>query len=289
MATQAHCAFCFDTLRAPFDKRPALGLAQVEDLWERYQQEQESTKAGASQEQDEESARPAAISRLLNKDAGSPANSDNSLPSTPRSGSSSKVTATPASSKTSLSSKSSSGKPRSYGEYPLFVTWNQHSARSGQKSLRGCIGTFAAQELESGLQSYALTSALEDTRFSPIPASLLPQLSVHVTLLTNFSSPVRDPYDWTIGTHGIRISFTLHGRRYGATYLPSVAEEQGWTKEEALISLMKKAGWNGSSSSWEKTWKDGRGELVRYEGEAVGLEYKEWKEWDDWVRNNAVL
>jgi uncharacterized protein (TIGR00296 family) len=130
---------------------------------------------------------------------------------------------------------------------------------------------------------------LEDTRFSPIPASLLPQLSVHVTLLTNFSSPVRDPYDWTIGTHGIRISFTLHGRRYGATYLPSVAEEQGWTKEEALISLMKKAGWNGSSSSWEKTWKDGRGELVRYEGEAVGLEYKEWKEWDDWVRNNAVL
>jgi len=129
---------------------------------------------------------------------------------------------------------------------------------------------------------------LEDTRFSPIPASLLPQLSVHVTLLTNFSSPTRDPYDWTIGTHGIRISFTLHSRRYGATYLPSVAEEQGWTKEEALISLMRKAGWNGSSSSWEKTWKDGRGELVRYEGEAVGLEYQEWKEWDEWVGKNVT-
>jgi hypothetical protein len=56
-----------------------------------------------------------------------------------------------------------------------------------------------------------------------------------------------------------------------------------------LISLMKKAGWNGSSSGWEKTWKDGRGELVRYEGEAVGLEYKEWKDWDDWVRKNVVL
>jgi hypothetical protein len=37
------------------------------------------------------------------------------------------------------------------------VTWNQHSARTGEKSLRGCIGTFAAQELERGLQSYALT------------------------------------------------------------------------------------------------------------------------------------
>lgn len=166
MATQAHCAFCFDTLRAHYDKRPALSLAQVEDLWQRYQQGQDSTQAGA-EEQDEPksdvetemggSARPAAISRLLNKGTGSPASSDSSLPSTPSSGSSSKGTATPASSKTSLSSKSSSGKPRAYEEFPLFVTWNQHSVHTGQKSLRGCIGTFAPQELESGLKSYALT------------------------------------------------------------------------------------------------------------------------------------
>jgi uncharacterized protein (TIGR00296 family) len=134
-----------------------------------------------------------------------------------------------------------------------------------------------------------LHSAFEDTRFSPIPASLLPQLSVHVTLLTNFSSPTRDPYDWTIGTHGIRISFTLHSRRYGATYLPSVAEEQEWTKDETLISLMRKAGWNGSSSGWQKAWKDGKGELVRYEGKAVGLEYKEWKEWDDWLGKKSAV
>ena len=161
MATQAHCAFCFDALSAHFDNKPALSLTQVEDLWERYQHAEDSTGAGASQEHDEagtqESGRPAAISRLLNKDTGSPASSDSSLPSTPGSGSSSKGTATPASSKTSLSSNLSSGKPRSHGEYPLFVTWNQHSARTGEKSLRGCIGTFAAQELEKGLQSYALT------------------------------------------------------------------------------------------------------------------------------------
>ena len=161
MATQAHCAFCFDTLRAHFDKRPALSLNQVEDLWEQYHHAEDSTEAGAFQEQDDtetgSGVRPAAISRLLNKSTGSPASSDSSLPSTPGSGSSSKGIATPASSKTSLSSKTSSGKAREHGEYPLFVTWNQHSARSGQKSLRGCIGTFAAQELESGLQSYALT------------------------------------------------------------------------------------------------------------------------------------
>ena len=43
-------------------------------------------------------------------------------------------------------------------EHPLFVTWNTISARSGHKSLRGCIGTFEAQELGAGLRDYALTA-----------------------------------------------------------------------------------------------------------------------------------
>jgi len=38
---------------------------------------------------------------------------------------------------------------------PLFVTWNKESS---QHKLRGCIGTFEAQVLESGLQQYALTA-----------------------------------------------------------------------------------------------------------------------------------
>jgi hypothetical protein len=42
-------------------------------------------------------------------------------------------------------------------EYPLFVTWNTVTPR-GFKTLRGCIGTFEALELSSGLKSYALTS-----------------------------------------------------------------------------------------------------------------------------------
>lgn len=94
--------------------------------------------------------------------------------------------------------------------------------------------------------------------------------------------------DWTLGKHGLRISFTNHGRRHGATYLPDVAREQGWTKEETLISLMRKAGWSGSSSSWQKTWRDGRGELVTYEGKQVGLQYAEWKAWRDWVDEQGV-
>jgi AMMECR1 domain-containing protein len=81
---------------------------------------------------------------------------------------------------------------------------------------------------------------------------------------------------WEVGKHGIRISFSYHGRKLGATYLPDVAKEQGWTKEEALISLMRKAGWSGRKDEWRKVAAGM--ELVTYEGKAVSLGYAEFKE-----------
>ena len=314
MATQAHCAYCFETLSAHFEHRQPLSLAQVQELWEQYQalnnaesDEEDEAEAGAEEGAVEDDAemtdaeaeppKPAAISRLLNRGGSSASSSNSSLPSTQSSTKSQRLdstsgAATPASSTSSMSSRSSlfsfSRRRTQREEHPLFVTWNTVSGRNGYKSLRGCIGTFEAQELEYGLRSYALTSAFEDVRFPPIPASLLPSLSNHVTLLTNFSTPTKDPMDWTLGTHGLRISFTNHGRRYGSTYLPDVAKEQGWTKEETLISLMRKAGWNGGNSAWLKTWREGRGELVRYEGKQIGLLYKDWKEWREWVDSAGV-
>ncbi|KAK4890472.1 hypothetical protein LTR27_010879 [Elasticomyces elasticus] len=299
MATQAHCAFAFECLAASFEHRQPLRLRQADGLWHRYHDEDPESEQvhGGAQLDDEESdvtdedVRPAAISRLLNhSSAPSAASSESSLPisarstpsSTPSSRQSGSGTDTPASSRSSLLSTGRSGQEK----YPLFVTWNTNS-RGGHKSLRGCIGTFEPLELEHGLRSYALTSAFEDVRFSPIPDSELPSLSAHVTLLINFSQPTKDPLDWTLGTHGIRISFTLQGRRYGSTYLPDVAMEQGWTKEETLVSLMRKAGWTGSSSRWASAWKEGRGELVRYEGKAVGLHYNQWREWRAWVSESV--
>lgn len=85
--------------------------------------------------------------------------------------------------------------------------------------------------------------------------------------------------DWELGTHGLRISFYYHGRRYGATYLPDVAVEQGWTKEETVVSLMRKAGWMGRKERWE----DVELKVVRYQGKKESLEYTEYKRWRDWV------
>lgn len=104
--------------------------------------------------------------------------------------------------------------------------------------------------------------------------------------------------DWVLGTHGLRISFVHRGRRYGATYLPDVAVEQGWTKEETVESLMRKAGWDGGVGSvarrllrtgvgnanatkpWEQV-SDFR--TVKYQGLKASAHYAEWQEWRDWV------
>ena len=127
-------------------------------------------------------------------------------------------------------------------------------------------------------------SAFDDTRFTPITLSEVPTLSNSITLLANFT-PCSSALDWDLGTHGVRISFTYHGKRYGATYLPDVAVDQGWTKEETIISLMRKAGWAGRSSDWKKI-PDMR--CVRYEGKKASIDHREWKDWRSWVDSGAA-
>ncbi|KAI7676287.1 hypothetical protein KC322_g15395 [Hortaea werneckii] len=327
MATQAHCAYAFECLAASFEHRQPLSLAQVEDLWSQYHdpkaENHVETEDGVADSYDDEeagdadmtdaeeptpapalshtsSAKPAAISRLLHRSrGGSESSSQSSLPSTRSTASStpsgsSGTEDTPGTSRSSLFSLGRRRKNTpSQQRYPLFVTWNVVN-RSGHKTLRGCIGTFEAQDLEQGLRSYALTSAFEDIRFPPIPPSLLPSLSTHITLLHNFSAPTSDPLDWELGHHGLRISFTHSHRRHGATYLPDVPREQGWSKEETMMSLMRKAGWNdrgSSSSAWRRVWREGRGELVRYEGQAVGLGFEEWRAWRarGWINEFSTL
>jgi len=245
--------------------------------------------------------------------------SSSSSTSTPSalSTSSSRSALTSASSTTSTSPKSSTffsqsrthrSKPHKVAAdttYPLFVTWNTLSS-NGHKSLRGCIGTFEAQELAFGLKSYALTSAFGDTRFSPITSSLIPSLSCSLTLLSSFET-CSHALDWVLGTHGLRISFVHRGRRYGATYLPDVALEQGWTKEETVESLMRKAGWDGSSGGGGVARRFLRGSLgssnstgsgkpwdevsdfktVRYQGLKASASYSEWQEWRKWVESSS--
>ncbi|KAJ5960551.1 uncharacterized protein N7479_007701 [Penicillium vulpinum] len=321
MANTAQCYYCFESLLASFENREPTTLEAVEALWEQHEQtkklssleeqieEEDTNRQQSVSEQDEDddsnqsshsSSQPKqlqipSVTRLQSQ---FPASSSEATPSSSASTPSSNSLQSSSTNITTPSTASENSQPRSSNQrYPLFVTWNTVS-RSGHKSLRGCIGTFEAQELAAGLKSYALTSAFDDTRFEPIPKSLLPSLSCSLTLLGSFE-PCTNAMDWSLGTHGLRISFIHRGRRYGATYLPDVAVEQGWTKEETVESLMRKAGWDGGSSStarrllrgatggnsnatkpWDQV-SDFR--TVRYQGLKASASYAEWWEWREWV------
>lgn len=120
---------------------------------------------------------------------------------------------------------------------PLFITWNKNS------NLRGCIGTFALQELLTGVKRFSLTAALKDTRFPPIRSSELENLEVSITLLDSFI-PIKHCTDWEIGQHGLKLSIDHKGEYYSGTFLPIVAQEQNWDKETTLYYLLKKADFN---------------------------------------------
>lgn len=99
-----------------------------------------------------------------------------------------------------------------------------------------------------------------------------------MTLLTDFEACAH-ALDWELGVHGIKISFYERHRRYSATYLPDVAVEQGWSKEETMESLVQKAGWSG-----RKAWREvAELKVVRYQGRKESVEYEEFKRWREWV------
>lgn len=260
MASTEHCIMCFEALDASLNKRKPMALDELQASWAAFSQA---------------SALKSPNLRRVVADTDSSSTSSSSLLSTPQ-----EAASTPATSTSSLSLAGAA--PTSA---PLFVTWNTLHGEDDDEdedgtSLRGCIGTFEAQPLSVGLPEYALISALHDTRFSPITRAELPTLQAAVTLLTDFES-VDDPYDWEIGVHGIRLSFHDRGRRFGSTYLPDVAAEQGWTKDEALLSLVRKAGWVGSRTRW----KDLELKVTRYQGKKAKANYAQFKQWRDWVES----
>ncbi|HAE20767.1 MAG TPA: AMMECR1 domain-containing protein [Spirochaetaceae bacterium] len=105
------------------------------------------------------------------------------------------------------------------------------------KRLRGCIGRMSSNEsLRDLVRAMALAAAFEDPRFSPLGKEELSGIHIEISAL----SPLEDckPEDIAPGTHGAQLSV---GWRSGV-FLPQVASEQGWDREEFLTQLCYKAG-----------------------------------------------
>lgn len=100
--------------------------------------------------------------------------------------------------------------------------------------LRGCVGRIdASQPLIEALRS-ASVHVLRDPRFTNDPVRLgeLPLLAIEVSIL---SAPVqaRDPLAFDPLNDGIYLTF---GGRTGC-FLPQVARETGWSREQLLDRL----------------------------------------------------
>lgn len=112
--------------------------------------------------------------------------------------------------------------------------------------LRGCIGSLAPTEpLYLSVYHNAVNAAMHDYRFQPVGKAELPAIAVDVSIL----SPIRDiPSldDFKLGQQGIILGKGIAR----AVFLPEVALEQKWTKEETLTHLALKAGLEGDA--WKK-------------------------------------
>eukprot|EP00246_Nothoceros_aenigmaticus_P006325 TRINITY_DN19152_c0_g1_i1.p1 TRINITY_DN19152_c0_g1~~TRINITY_DN19152_c0_g1_i1.p1 ORF type:complete len:208 (-),score=25.00 TRINITY_DN19152_c0_g1_i1:248-871(-) len=170
------------------------------------------------------------------------------------------------------------------GQYPLFVTWKK-VLNGGEPRLRGCIGTLEARCVVTGFKDYALTSALRDRRFPPIQAREIPYLECTVSLLTDYE-PAANHLDWEIGKHGLILEFTSPDKtRRSATYLPEVAAQEGWTKLEAIDSLVRKAGYTGViTDSFRKKFR-----VTRYQSSWFTMHYSDYVSYVETARGVVPL
>jgi len=137
-----------------------------------------------------------------------------------------------------------------------------------QGRLRGCIGQFISDRpLIELVVEMAKASATGDPRFlaDPITADELDQLDIEISVL----SPLRrtdDPLSLRLGVDGIYIKkgFT------SGCFLPQVATEAGWSKEEFLsYCCAHKAGLPADA------WRDPETEVYLFTAEVFGSEFKD--------------
>jgi MEMO1 family protein len=137
-------------------------------------------------------------------------------------------------------------------EMGAFVTLH----RKGQ--LRGCIGNIVGrQPLYLTIRDMAVESATGDPRFTPVKLADLKDIDIEISVLSPLEK-VESADKIEMGVHGVIVR-----RGYNSgVFLPQVATETGWSKEEFLSQLCsQKAGLPPDA------WKDKNTELLVFTAE----------------------
>jgi MEMO1 family protein len=123
----------------------------------------------------------------------------------------------------------------------VFVTLKK------KNELRGCIGRIIGDEpLCKLVGAMALQAAFNDRRFSPVTADELGEIEIEISVLTPLRE-VSGAEKIVVGRDGV----VLDKAGRSAVFLPQVATEQKWNREEMLDNLCAKAGLP------EVCWKQG--------------------------------
>ncbi len=157
--------------------------------------------------------------------------------------------------------KPESDDPRLNAHCGCFVTLKN------KNRLRGCIGRFISDiPLIELVVEMAKASAAGDMRFfaDPITAGELEQLDVEISVLSPLEK-TDNPLSLRLGVDGIYIK----KRRASGCFLPQVATETGWSKEEFLsYCCAHKAGLSPDA------WKDPETEVFLFTAEVFGADFK---------------
>ena len=119
-----------------------------------------------------------------------------------------------------------------------FVTINNTGRRARTEGrLRACMGVMGSEQPLVDAVVQAALMAARDPRFPPLRIEELEEVEIEVSVLSPMSG-VRSPRFIRVGEHGVVLA--KDGRR--AVFLPQVATEQDWTRDEMLDHLSLKAG-----------------------------------------------
>lgn len=128
--------------------------------------------------------------------------------------------------------------------------------------LRGCIGyTSNAMPLAETVSENAVNAAARDPRFMPVTPAELGEITIEISALTPGETPdtpfkrVNDISEIVLGRDGLYIERPPHR---GGLLLPQVPVEQGWSLDQFLAGVCRKAGYP------EGAWKEQGTLLYRF-------------------------
>ncbi len=137
-----------------------------------------------------------------------------------------------------------------------FVTLNK------QGRLRGCIGTFAADDpLYKTIARMAREAAFSDPRFPTVTREEFDLLDIEISVLTPMKK-ISDPEVVEVGKDGLYVRQGM----YSGVLLPQVPVEHAWDRKRFLEQTCLKAGLPPDA------WKSDKTELYVFQAEIFGEE-----------------